>query len=183
MARKTRRQKQRAATRQPALAQARPAAAARPEPAGDPGAARAAATPRVAEPEAPPAVTNGTLKDEPAPLASPEAEAPAPARAGEGAVRRRVERIVPEAPPAPSPAAGPKAPPGAAPGRAGRPATQRSRYTSAAAMVAPLESEDPGIPFDRVPYVPADLRRVAVIAVFMVVLILIAWVAVAHITG
>ena len=48
-------------------------------------------------------------------------------------------------------------------------------------MVEPLDSDDPAIPFDRVPYVPADLRRVAVIAALMVVLILIAWVVVSHV--
>jgi hypothetical protein len=42
-------------------------------------------------------------------------------------------------------------------------------------MVEALDSDDPAIPFDRVPYVPSDLRRVAVIASIMVVLILIAW--------
>ena len=41
-------------------------------------------------------------------------------------------------------------------------------------MFQPLESDDAAIPFDRVPYVPADLRRVAVMAVCMVVLIIIA---------
>lgn len=45
---------------------------------------------------------------------------------------------------------------------------------NAAAMFQPLESDDAAIPFDRVPYVPADLRRVAVMAVCMVVLIIIA---------
>jgi hypothetical protein len=42
-------------------------------------------------------------------------------------------------------------------------------------MVEPLDTDDPAIPFDRVPYVPSDLRRVAMIATVMVVLILIAW--------
>ncbi|MEA2617719.1 MAG: hypothetical protein QOE72_3502, partial [Chloroflexota bacterium] len=47
----------------------------------------------------------------------------------------------------------------------------------------PLDPEDPAIPFDRVPYVPADLRRVAIMAGFMVVLILIAAVVVTHTVG
>jgi hypothetical protein len=42
-------------------------------------------------------------------------------------------------------------------------------------MVEPLDTDDPAIPFDRVPYVPSDLRRVAMIATVMVILILIAW--------
>src|ERR1700694_2755421 len=45
---------------------------------------------------------------------------------------------------------------------------------NAAAMFQPLDSDDAAIPFDRVPYVPADLRRVGVMAVCMVVLIIIA---------
>jgi len=48
-------------------------------------------------------------------------------------------------------------------------------------MVEPLDSEDPAIPFDRVPYVPSDLRRVALIATAMVVLILIAWAIVTNV--
>jgi hypothetical protein len=48
-------------------------------------------------------------------------------------------------------------------------------------MVEPLDTDDPAIPFDRVPYVPSDLRRVAVMATFMVVLILIAWAIVSQV--
>lgn len=48
---------------------------------------------------------------------------------------------------------------------------------------APLDPDDPGIPFDRVPYVPADLRRVAIMAGFMVLLIVIAAVVVTHTVG
>jgi hypothetical protein len=48
-------------------------------------------------------------------------------------------------------------------------------------MVEPLDSDDPAIPFDRVPYVPSDLRRVATIAALMVVLILIAWAIVSRV--
>jgi hypothetical protein len=56
-----------------------------------------------------------------------------------------------------------------------RASIKSARFGTAAAMVEPLDSDDPAIPFDRVPYVPADLRRVAMIAAIMVVLILIAW--------
>ena len=49
-----------------------------------------------------------------------------------------------------------------------------SRQVSTAAMFLPLESDDAAIPFDRVPYVPRDLRRVAIMASLMIVLILIA---------
>jgi hypothetical protein len=45
---------------------------------------------------------------------------------------------------------------------------------SAAALFLPLDSEEAAIPFDRVPYVPRDLRRVAIMAALMIVLILIA---------
>jgi hypothetical protein len=68
-----------------------------------------------------------------------------------GAARRRVERLNPAAQP-----------------RSG------SRQVSTAAMFLPLESDDAAIPFDRVPYVPRDLRRVAIMASLMIVLILIA---------
>jgi hypothetical protein len=49
-----------------------------------------------------------------------------------------------------------------------------SRQVSTAAMFLPLDSDDAAIPFDRVPYVPRDLRRVAIMASLMIVLILIA---------
>jgi hypothetical protein len=52
---------------------------------------------------------------------------------------------------------------------------------SAAALFQPLDSEEAAIPFDRVPYVPRDLRRVAIMASLMVVLILIAAVVVTRI--
>jgi hypothetical protein len=74
--------------------------------------------------------------------------------------RRRVERV--------SPAAAPV-------GRA-RPA--RGQSTS---YIQPLDSEDAAIPFDRVPYVPADLRRVAVIAVVMIALIIVADIIVSNV--
>jgi hypothetical protein len=67
------------------------------------------------------------------------------------AARRRVERL--------NPAAQPRS---------------TSRQVSTAALFLPLESDDAAIPFDRVPYVPRDLRRVAIMASLMIVLILIA---------
>jgi hypothetical protein len=45
---------------------------------------------------------------------------------------------------------------------------------NSAAMFQPLDSDDAAIPFDRVPYVPADLRRVGIMAALMVVLIIVA---------
>ncbi len=48
--------------------------------------------------------------------------------------------------------------------------------------IAPLDTDDAAIPFDRVPYVPGDLRRVAIIAVVMVFLIIIADLVVTHVT-
>jgi hypothetical protein len=161
MAKKTRRQKQRSMARRPELApaQARTLPAAAPQPP-------AGAPPAPVLTPAPP----------PGPAAPDAEDAEADPRMGMRALeevpgRRRVGRIVPGAAAATAPA-GPA-------GRAQRQA-QRTRYGSAAAMVAPLESEDPAIPWDRVPYVPADLRRVAVIALIMIVLILVAWFVVAH---
>jgi hypothetical protein len=52
-----------------------------------------------------------------------------------------------------------------------------------AAAFPPLDPEDPAIPFDRVPYVPADLRRVAIIAGGMVLLIIVAAIVVSHLVG
>ncbi|MGA9114257.1 MAG: hypothetical protein WB802_10755, partial [Candidatus Dormiibacterota bacterium] len=71
--------------------------------------------------------------------------------------------------------------PSALGGRQQRQPVRSARFGSAAAMVEPLDSDDPAIPFDRVPYVPSDLRRVATIAALMVVLILIAWAIVSHV--
>lgn len=77
------------------------------------------------------------------------------ATAADAGARRRIQRINPAV--------------AARPGRA-----QTRMQVSAAALFQPLESEDAAIPFDRVPYVPRDLRRVAIMASLMVVLILIA---------
>jgi len=83
------------------------------------------------------------------------------------APRRRVERLSPAAPPS-------------ATARTGRPGRTPA---NAAAMFQPLDSDDAAIPFDRVPYVPADLRRVAVMAVCMIVLIIIAALIVSHVVS
>ena len=48
-------------------------------------------------------------------------------------------------------------------------------------MFLPLDSDDAAIPFDRVSDVPRDLRRVAIMASLMIVLILIAAVVVTRI--
>ena len=96
--------------------------------------------------------------------AAPDALAASSAVADPGAtapVRRRIERLSQAAP--------------ARTARAGR------GPANAAAMFQPLEAEDAAIPFNRVPYVPADLRRVAVMAVLMVILILVAAVVVTRI--
>jgi hypothetical protein len=75
----------------------------------------------------------------------------ATAAPADGSARRRVQRV--------NPAAQPRSPRG---------------QVSAAAMFLPLDSDEAAIPFDRVPYVPRDLRRVAIMAGLMLVLILIA---------
>jgi len=95
-----------------------------------------------------------------APATSPAAAAAIPA---EG--RRRIERINPSASPV---AAASRAVRGRGP-------------VNAAAMFQPLETDDAAIPFDRVPYVPSDLRRVGLIAAAMIVLIVIAAIIVSHV--
>jgi hypothetical protein len=90
--------------------------------------------------------SGGEIESEPDGIATDDGIA-----ATEGAARRRVERL--------NPAAQPRS---------------TSRQVSTAAMFLPLESDDAAIPFDRVPYVPRDLRRVAIMASLMIVLILIA---------
>ena len=86
--------------------------------------------------------------------------ADAPAQVG---ARRRIERLSQSAAPAT---------------RASRPGRGPA---NAAALFQPLDTEDAAIPFDRVPYVPADLRRVAITAGLMIVLILIAAVVVTRV--
>jgi hypothetical protein len=85
-----------------------------------------------------------------------------------------------------APAARPATPPAGARrvGRVDPAATRKLRpQQKQQSTFAPLDPEDPAIPFDRVPYVPADLRRVAIMAGFMVLLILIAAVVVTHTVG
>ena len=100
---------------------------------------------------------------------SPSRATPVTAGAGRPAetTRRRVERVTSASSIAAS--------------RQQRASVKSARFGTAAAMVEPLDTDDPAIPFDRVPYVPSDLRRVAVMATFMVVLILIAWAIVSQV--
>ena len=179
--RKTRRQKQRAAARQ--ATPIRGGAA----PARDAGEAPASVVDQLdeleAEDEALDAGSSGDESyadesdlDEPAgevavaaepprtvgAAAQPAASAAVPG-ASDAPARRRIERLSDTT---------------RTPARAGRPGRGPS---NAAAMFQPLESDDAAIPFDRVPYVPADLRRVLVIAGFMVVLIIIAAVVVSNV--
>lgn len=93
---------------------------------------------------------------------APEPAAAAAVSTAEPGSRRRIERLS---------QAGATA-------RTGRPGRGP---VNAAAQFQPLDTEDAAIPFDRVPYVPADLRRVAITAAMMVVLILIAAVVVTHV--
>ena len=130
MAKKTRKQKQRAATRRPGM----PAAAAPDDIAAATAEADAGALAVTTVPVVPVAVD-----------ADP--------------TRRRVERVS-----------------GLTPGLRVRPARSQ-----APGYIQPLESDDAAIPFDRVPYVPADLRRVAIIAGIMIALIIIADIIVSNV--
>jgi hypothetical protein len=157
MAKKTRKQKQRSATRRPgAPAPATPAAANGQAAAPASAAARPAQSRVLPETVFPVAGDAPEIESEPVDEEEP-AEAVA-AVAADTSARRRVQRV--------NPALQPRAPRG---------------QMSAAAMFMPLESDDAAIPFDRVPYVPRDLRRVAIMASLMVVLILIAAVVVTRI--
>jgi hypothetical protein len=144
MAKKTRKQKQRTATRRPGT----PAPAA-PRVATRQIAAPAQVTPRAAQvlPESVLPLPGTELEIE----SEPDDEPADDVAANEGPARRRVERLNPAAQPRPL-----------------------RGQQSAAAMFLPLDSDDAAIPFDRVPYVPRDLRRVAIMASLMIVLILIA---------
>ena len=102
--------------------------------------------------------------DGPMPLPPPDpatsAATPAVPASQAGSERRRVGRVDPAA---------------VAQQRAGQRARGGTgRPPSIAAMFEPLPPEDAAIPFDRVPYVPGDLRRVLIIAGLMVVLIVVA---------
>jgi hypothetical protein len=156
MAKKTRKQKQRAATRRPGTTAAAPRNAA---PRQAPAPTPAPLTPRP--------VSAQLLPDTvlPLPGTGPGIEPEADENPGEnlaaitdGASRRRVQRV--------NPAAQPR---------------QIRGQVTAAALFQPLDSDEAAIPFDRVPYVPRDLRRVAIMAALMVVLILIAAIVVTRI--
>jgi hypothetical protein len=133
MAKKTRKQKQRATTRRPGPSVARPTATA---PTGV-------------------AVEAEDLQ--------PAAAAPAAPASDEVIIvdpgRRRVERV----------------------SEAATLARPRPARGQPAAFIQPLDTEDAAIPFDRVPYVPADLRRVAVIAGLMIALIIVADIIVSNV--
>jgi hypothetical protein len=160
MAKKTRKQKQRAATRRPGTpAPATPGA----------GARQAAPSASAAQRFAPVTSRPQLLPESVLPLPGTELEIEsepveefetpdALVSVADSSARRRVQRV--------NPAAQPRAPRG---------------QVSAAAMFLPLDSDDAAIPFDRVPYVPRDLRRVAIMAALMIVLILIAAVVVTRI--
>jgi hypothetical protein len=135
MAKRTRKQKQRAALRSAGASVAPPSATA---PTGV-------------------AVEAEDLQPAPSPSDAVAVDLPATEPAGQ---RRRVERVTPSG----TPVSRPK------PGR-----------NQVAPFIQPLESDDAAIPFDRVPYVPADLRRVAVIAALMIALIIIADIVVTNV--
>ena len=186
MARKTRRQKQRSATRQPAPVRAPGATGARDQTSEGPATSLAVTDSLDVELDAEIEADEDAIADEigetdstpgPAPIVDtpardPEFQRSTAAATGTPATtaatttaspRRRIERLSQATPVAT---------------RAGRPGRGPS---NAAAMFQPLETEDAAIPFDRVPYVPADLRRVLVIALMMVGLIIIAAIVVTHV--
>lgn len=146
MAKKTRKQKQRAAVRRaPAPGAGARQASPAPAPLARPVAARAVPEAAVSTPD----------EDVDVAAEPDRSGADAGADAADYGSRRRIQRINPSVAP--------------------RPIRAQTRTTaSAAALFQPLDSEDAAIPFDRVPYVPRDLRRVAIIASLMIVLILIA---------
>ena len=92
-------------------------------------------------------------------FAGPSVEQFVPVAVDADPTRRRVERVS-----------------GLTPGLRVRPARSQ-----APGYIQPLESDDAAIPFDRVPYVPADLRRVAIIAGIMIALIIIADIIVSNV--
>jgi hypothetical protein len=140
MAKKTRKQKQRAPARRA------PSPAQGPTRIAPTAPAPAATSPLQVLPESvmPFPGSAGTVESEPDGVNPDDTLAAT-------AARRRVERVNPAAQPRSS-----------------------SRMVSTAALFLPLDSDDAAIPFDRVPYVPRDLRRVAIMASLMIVLILIA---------
>jgi hypothetical protein len=147
MAKKTRKQKQRAVTR-------RPSPSFRPLTSGAPGAAAATGT----APTGAADVEDIEVVEEPQPVADAAASVAVDIPAS-GPGRRRVERVGASAP-------------------ITRPRSTRGQTQG---YIQALESEDAAIPFDRVPYVPADLRRVAIIAGLMIVLIIVADIIVSNV--
>jgi hypothetical protein len=147
MAKKTRKQKQRAVTR-------RPNPSFRPLTSGAPGAAAATGT----APTGAADVEDIEVVEEPQPVADAAASVAVDIPAS-GPGRRRVERVGASAP-------------------ITRPRSTRGQTQG---YIQALESEDAAIPFDRVPYVPADLRRVAIIAGLMIVLIIVADIIVSNV--
>jgi hypothetical protein len=146
MAKKTRKQKQRSPARRVQATGSAPVSASRSTAASRPAPAR------VLPQSVLPVAGDTEIESEPVGANGAAAGAPEDAyAAADGSSRRRVQRINPVAQP-----------------RSG------SRQVSTAAMFLPLDSDDAAIPFDRVPYVPRDLRRVAIMASLMIVLILIA---------
>jgi hypothetical protein len=134
MAKKTRKQKQRATSRRPG--------------------------PSVAPPTAT-APTGLAVEAEDLQPAEPESSVVTTADPG----RRRVERVSGAA---------------VAASVAATPVRTRVRG-QAATYIQPLDSDDAAIPYDRVPYVPADLRRVAIIAGLMIALIIVADIIVSNV--
>lgn len=183
MARKTRRQKQRSATRQPAPARS---PGVRDQASATSATSLAVTDSLDVELDAEIKADEDAIADEvgetettagPAPIVDTPPRDPEFARGATAATsspasttpattaapRRRIERL------------SQATPVGTRGGRSGR------GPSNAAAMFQPLENEDAAIPFDRVPYVPADLRRVLVIALMMVGLIVIAAIVVTHV--
>ncbi len=145
MAKKTRKQKQRAVRRAPAPSASARQASPAPAPLARPPAARAVPEMAVSTP----------AEDVDVAAESDGFGADAGVDTADYGSRRRIQRLNPSVAP--------------------RPVRAQTRTTaSAAALFQPLDAEDAAIPFDRVPYVPRDLRRVAIIASLMIVLILIA---------
>ena len=111
---------------------------------------------------APPRVTNLSRGITTGAADQPESASAVAATTGttvaEAATRRRVARVDPSS-------------------------AARLRGGTALADFAPLDPADAAIPFDHVPYAPADLRRVAIIAAVMVLVIIIAAVIVPRIVG
>lgn len=145
MAKKTRKQKQRAVARRPGPSFRQPV-----QGPGTPAAAGTAA-----------GAGDANLDDteEPAPAADAAASMAVRLPATDSG-RRRVERVAPAAAPVARP---------------------RSTRGQTQGYIQALESDDAAIPFDRVPYVPADLRRVAIIAAVMIVLIIVADIIVSNV--